>query len=376
MAVVPPIEARAGRCTRCWLQFAFCICADLPRVRVPLRVVVVRHWRERKKTSNTARLIELCLEPADIFDHVDHPFDPEPVTRAGSWLVFPEDTGGRLQPAEGAASRPATLPRALVLIDGTWGGRAACRIGCRARRPAAARAAAGAAVSDRLRRPHAPWAVSTVEAAALAMEALGLSSAGMPSTRPRRSSYAGSAPRPGWVRADGRSRADSPWSVGGLHRKAAVRRPLGRSGRLGAWASNNPVAARVPLICSGSAPRGASFPLAPTPPAMNLSLFERDITVATLASGSRGNCTYIGDGHAGVLIDCGVSTKQILRRMAEVGLEDAPVDAVLITHEHSDHVGAGTCATSSGADGALRALLDDRGHPSGSSRAACRTPWR
>ena len=73
---------------------------------------------------------------------------------------------------------------------------------------------------------------------------------------------------------------------------------------------------------------------------MNLSLFERDITVATLASGSRGNCTYIGDGHAGVLIDCGVSTKQILRRMAEVGLEDAPVDAVLITHEHSDHVGA------------------------------------
>ena len=73
---------------------------------------------------------------------------------------------------------------------------------------------------------------------------------------------------------------------------------------------------------------------------MNLSLFDRDVTVATLASGSKGNCTYIGDGHAGVLIDCGVSTRQILKRMDEVGLGDAPIDAVLITHEHSDHVGA------------------------------------
>ncbi len=70
------------------------------------------------------------------------------------------------------------------------------------------------------------------------------------------------------------------------------------------------------------------------------SLFSRDLTVATLASGSRGNCTYIGDGHAGVLVDCGTSTKQILLRMAAVGLGSAPVDAVLITHEHSDHVGA------------------------------------
>jgi len=42
----------------------------------------------------------------------------------------------------------------------------------------------------------------------------------------------------------------------------------------------------------------------------------------------------------GVLIDCGLSTKQVLKRLAAVGLEKAPIDAVLITHEHSDHVGA------------------------------------
>ncbi len=72
---------------------------------------------------------------------------------------------------------------------------------------------------------------------------------------------------------------------------------------------------------------------------MNLSLFSRDLVVATLASGSAGNCTYVGDGHAGVLIDCGVSTRQVLKRMDQIGLGDAPIDAVLITHEHSDHVG-------------------------------------
>lgn len=71
-----------------------------------------------------------------------------------------------------------------------------------------------------------------------------------------------------------------------------------------------------------------------------MSLFSRDVTVCVLSSGSAGNCTYVGDGHAGVLVDCGVSTKQILARMAEMGLGDAPIDGVLVTHEHTDHIGA------------------------------------
>ncbi|MCB9797991.1 MAG: MBL fold metallo-hydrolase [Alphaproteobacteria bacterium] len=70
------------------------------------------------------------------------------------------------------------------------------------------------------------------------------------------------------------------------------------------------------------------------------SLFARDVTFAVLSSGSGGNCTYVGDGSAGVLIDCGVSTKQIFKRMESIGLADAPIDAVLITHEHTDHVGS------------------------------------
>ncbi len=71
-----------------------------------------------------------------------------------------------------------------------------------------------------------------------------------------------------------------------------------------------------------------------------LPLFQRDLTLAVLASGSSGNCTYVGDGRSGVLIDCGISTRRIHLALERQGLVDSPIDAVLITHEHSDHIGA------------------------------------
>lgn len=71
-----------------------------------------------------------------------------------------------------------------------------------------------------------------------------------------------------------------------------------------------------------------------------VGLFRRDVTVAVLASGSAGNCTYVGDGRAGVLIDCGISTRRILSRMEGLGLANWPIDGVLVTHEHKDHIGA------------------------------------
>jgi phosphoribosyl 1,2-cyclic phosphodiesterase len=79
----------------------------------------------------------------------------------------------------------------------------------------------------------------------------------------------------------------------------------------------------------------------PSPPPLQVA--HHELVVAVLSSGSSGNCTYIGDGRSGVLIDCGLSTKQVFQRLEAIGLGGAasvPIDAVLITHEHGDHVGA------------------------------------
>ncbi|MCU4164093.1 MBL fold metallo-hydrolase [Carboxylicivirga caseinilyticus] len=62
------------------------------------------------------------------------------------------------------------------------------------------------------------------------------------------------------------------------------------------------------------------------------------IEYCALASGSNGNCYYVGNENEAVLIDAGISRKQVLKRMKEVGLKIEKVKAVLISHEHSDHI--------------------------------------
>jgi phosphoribosyl 1,2-cyclic phosphodiesterase len=57
-----------------------------------------------------------------------------------------------------------------------------------------------------------------------------------------------------------------------------------------------------------------------------------------LGSGSSGNCAYLETEHARILIDAGFSAKQIELRLASIGRTLADVQAVFITHEHSDHV--------------------------------------
>ncbi len=65
---------------------------------------------------------------------------------------------------------------------------------------------------------------------------------------------------------------------------------------------------------------------------------SKPLRICVLASGSSGNCTYVGHGDTGLLIDAGISAKQVLERLEASGLGDAPIDAVLLTHEHRDHV--------------------------------------
>ncbi len=64
--------------------------------------------------------------------------------------------------------------------------------------------------------------------------------------------------------------------------------------------------------------------------------------VCPLASGSRGNSLFVSCNNTSILIDAGLSGIEIQRRLNAVELEPESLDAIIITHEHSDHVkGAG-----------------------------------
>ena len=58
----------------------------------------------------------------------------------------------------------------------------------------------------------------------------------------------------------------------------------------------------------------------------------------SIASGSSGNCIYIGTEHTAVLIDSGLSGKKIEEGLQTINRTGTDLDGILITHEHSDHV--------------------------------------
>ena len=60
---------------------------------------------------------------------------------------------------------------------------------------------------------------------------------------------------------------------------------------------------------------------------------------ASLGSGSRGNALLVEAGNTRVLIDAGFGPREMLRRLERLGIAADEVDAVLVTHEHSDHIG-------------------------------------
>lgn len=69
------------------------------------------------------------------------------------------------------------------------------------------------------------------------------------------------------------------------------------------------------------------------------------IRFSVLASGSSGNTCYIETDQAGVLVDAGLSCRETERRLEKIGVDPSCLDALIITHEHSDHIkGAGPVA--------------------------------
>lgn len=65
---------------------------------------------------------------------------------------------------------------------------------------------------------------------------------------------------------------------------------------------------------------------------------SNDIVVLPLGSGSKGNSIFVGTPAGGVLVDAGFSFRATLKRLSEAGISPDRIQAVLVTHEHRDHV--------------------------------------
>ncbi len=70
-----------------------------------------------------------------------------------------------------------------------------------------------------------------------------------------------------------------------------------------------------------------------------------EMKFSILSSGSRGNACYIESRDTGILVDAGLSGIEIERRLAAVGISPQRIDAIVVTHEHADHIkGVGVLA--------------------------------
>lgn len=62
------------------------------------------------------------------------------------------------------------------------------------------------------------------------------------------------------------------------------------------------------------------------------------INFCSIFSGSSGNCLFVNSNHTKILVDSGVSCKKVCEGLETIGTSITEIDAILVTHEHSDHV--------------------------------------
>ncbi len=108
---------RLPRCAGCWLPRALCICADLPRLEVHTRLVVVMHRREAITSSNTGRLAVRCLAGATLRIRGDRADATPPAPRAAGrrLALFPSPGARALHPGDAEGEPPV-----LLVPDGSW----------------------------------------------------------------------------------------------------------------------------------------------------------------------------------------------------------------------------------------------------------------
>lgn len=167
-AVTDARTKRTERCADCWLPVRVCVCAELPRIAVATKLVIVMHHVEARRASNTGRLAARILGGTVRLRGEREPSPEAPMPEGRRLLLFPDPTASTLSRAHAAEG-----PCVLVVPDGNW--KQASRV--LHRDPAAIGAEIvtlppGPPSRYRLRRLPHPGALSTFEAIARALAVL------------------------------------------------------------------------------------------------------------------------------------------------------------------------------------------------------------
>ncbi len=167
-AVTDARTKRTERCADCWLPLRACVCAELPRIAVATKLVIVMHHVEARRASNTGRLAARILGGTVRLRGEREPSPEAPMPEGRRLLLFPDPTASTLSRAHAVEG-----PCVLVVPDGNW--KQASRVLHRDEAAAGAEIVtlpAGAPSRYRLRRRPNEGALSTFEAIARALALL------------------------------------------------------------------------------------------------------------------------------------------------------------------------------------------------------------
>jgi DTW domain-containing protein YfiP len=156
----------AGRCPRCYLPTQLCLCDQIPQLDTRTEFLVIRHNKEKEKSTNTARMAALALARCQVLTYgaPGQPFDASVLEGPDTWILFPDT-----QPP----APDAPPPRRLVVLDGNWGqARRMLQRVPELRRLPGLSLPPPPPQTRRLRRPPHPEGMSTLEAMAGAVALL------------------------------------------------------------------------------------------------------------------------------------------------------------------------------------------------------------
>ena len=114
--VVRRAHAAPPRCEGCGLRETACLCGDIQARPVRTRVVLITHHAERRKSTNTGRLVALALQGAEVRVRGELDASPRPPLPEGRRLLLFPHPEARALSADDARGEPVVL----LVPDGTW----------------------------------------------------------------------------------------------------------------------------------------------------------------------------------------------------------------------------------------------------------------